>query len=255
MNTIDRIFRRNALNGEVSVEAIAAARRRFKIRLVPTIPLAVLILTALVAVFAPWIAPHSQTTGSLSVSMTPPVWVDGGTKEHLLGTDLYGRDQLSRIIYGARVSLLVAFAVLGLVSAVGLALGIVAGFFGGIWDALIMRVVDIVLSFPPLLVAIVLAVVVGASFGNVVLIISLFYWTIIARLVRGETLAIKAAEFVTLARVAGASNFRIMYKHIFPNLIPTILVITTLQISTVILFEAALSFLGVGIPPRILHGA
>ena len=249
MKAAKKSFLRNAITGEASIEAIGAERRRFRIRLVPTIPVAILIIAVLVAILAPWLAPHSPTKNSLSNSMIPPVWVDGGNSQFLLGTDIFGRDQLSRLVYGARVSLSVSLAVLGLVSVVGVVLGLVAGFFGGIADGLIMRIVDIILSFPPLLIAIVLAVVFGSSFGFVVLIIALFYWTIITRQVRGETLAIKAQDFITLARISGASNLRIMFKHILPNVLPTIMVITTLQVGTVILFEASLSFLGVGIPP------
>ena len=249
MNAARKSFKLNALPGEASIEVIGAKRRKFKIRLIPIIPLIILIIAVLVAILAPWLAPHDPTENSLSDTMTPPVWLDGGSSQFLLGTDLFGRDQLSRMIYGARVSLSVSFAVLGLVSVVGVILGLVAGFFGGIVDGLIMRIVDIVLSFPPLLIAIVLAVVFGSSFGFVVLIIALFYWTIVARQVRGETLAIKAQDYIILARVSGASNLRIMFKHVLPNVLPTIMVITTLQVGTVILFEASLSFLGVGIPP------
>ena len=249
MNAISKLLRRNARAGEASIEVIAAERRKFKIQLIPTIPAAILIMAVLVAILAPWLAPHSPTKNSLSDSMMPPAWIDGGSSQFLLGTDLFGRDQVSRLVYGARVSLSVSFAVLGLVSMVGVGLGLLAGFIGGIVDGLIMRVVDIILSFPPLLIAIVLAVVFGSSFGYVVLIIALFYWTIIARQVRGETLALKTQDFVTMARITGASNRRIMFKHILPNALPTILVITTLQVGTVILFEASLSFLGVGIPP------
>ena len=249
MVALNKIFRRNAVTvtGEASVEA--ARRRRFPIPLMPTIPAAILIVAVSVAILAPWIAPHDPLRTSLRDSMTPPVWSEGGNSSHLLGTDLHGRDQLSRLIHGARVSLTASFMVLGMVSVVGVTLGIASGFFGGIWDAVIMRAVDIFLAVPALLIAILMAVVFGASFTNVVIIISLFYWTIIARQVRAETLALKTQDFVILARVTGASNLRIMFKHLLPNVIPTILVITTLQIGTVILFESSLSFLGVGIPP------
>ena len=145
--------------------------------------------------------------------------------------------------------MLVAGFVLLIATTIGVTLGTLSGYFGGKPDAIIMRMVDIFLSFPPLLIAIVFSVIYGPSFRNVIIVISAFYWAITARQVRAESLAIKAQDFVTLARIAGASHLRIMVKHILPNVMPTVLVITTLQVGTVIIFEASLSFLGVGIPP------
>lgn len=224
-------------------------RRRFRFSPVPAIPALIIILTVLVAIFANFLAPENPNEGELIDSLTPPIFVEGGTTEHWLGTDLQGRDILSRLIFGARISITVSLAVLTLATIVGVSLGIAAGFFGGIWDLGIMRFVDVVLSFPPLLIAIVFAVIFGPSFQNVILIITLFYWPLTARQVRAEVLALKVQEYVALARVAGASNFRIMFRHILPSVIPTVLVITTLQVGAVIIFEASLSFLGVGVPP------
>ena len=225
------------------------ARRRIRVPLVPTIPAIIVGVLILTAIFADLIAPHSPTLNSLIDSMNPPFFAQGGSTQFLLGTDIFGRDILSRLIYGARISVTVAFCVLGLATAVGVSLGVIAGYFGGVADAVISRVIDITISFPPLLVAIVLAVVFGPSFTNVVLITTLFYWPLTARQVRGEVLALKHQDFVVLARVGGASNLRIMRKHILPSVLPTVLVITTLQVGAVIIFEASLSFLGVGVPP------
>jgi peptide/nickel transport system permease protein len=233
----------------VAQPAGRVARRRISVPVVPAVSGFIVALLAVAAIFADVLAPHDPTLNSLIDSMNPPAFVQGGSREFLLGTDVFGRDILSRLIYGARISMSVAFCVLGLATAVGVSLGVIAGYFGGVVDALISRVIDITISFPPLLVAIVLAVVFGPSFTNVVLITTLFYWPLTARQVRGEVLALKHQDFVVLARVGGASNLRIMRKHILPSVLPTVLVITTLQVGAVIIFEASLSFLGVGVPP------
>ena len=240
--------------GGVKPEASGLARaaslwRVLDLPLLPGISLGFILLIILTAIFAPWLAPHSERLGSLSVSLTPPIYQDGGTWTYALGTDLQGRDQLSRLIYGARITVVVVGAVLFFKTIIGIGLGLLAGYFGGFWDSVIMSVVDIMLAFPSFLLAILLAVVVGPSFTNVVFILSLFLWPPTARQVRAEVLALKTQEFVTLARCAGASNARLMLRHIMPGVVPTVLVITTLQVGNIILFEAALSFLGVGIPP------
>ena len=244
----NRVLRRTDSNS-TDLVGIARRRKRFRIGLMPTIPAVVLLITLAGAVLAPWLAPYDPVHTSLRDSMLPPAWADGGSMSHPLGTDVFGRDQISRLLYGARVSLSASFLVLGLATSVGVVLGLISGYFGKFWDILIMRVVDLFLAVPALLIAIVMAVIFGPSFLNVVIIIALFYWTIIARQVRGEVLSIREQDYVILARTAGASNLRIMFKHILPNVFPTIVVITTLQIGTVILFESSLSFLGVGIPP------
>lgn len=230
---------------------------------VPTVPLTIVGIFLFLAVFANFVSPHDPRESNLSASLSPPFWVgessfeiagfsftkEGGSMTYLLGTDLHGRDIFSRMIHGSRIAVLVSGMVLAIATTIGVSLGISSGYFGGKADAIIMRLVDIMLAFPPLLIAIVFSVVYEPSFRNVIIVISALYWAITARQVRAEALAIKAQDFVTLARVAGASHVRIMWKHILPNVIPTVLVITTLQVGTVILFEASLSFLGVGIPP------
>jgi peptide/nickel transport system permease protein len=212
----------------------------------PGLILAALVLTAL---FAPFLAPHSPTAGDITQKLIPPVWSEGGGWEHPLGTDRFGRDVLSRIIYGSRISLAVSLIAIGVAGTLGTALGLIAGYRGGLTDVILMRLTDVGLSLPIILIAVVMVAVSEPSFGNVVLVIALLLWPRFARQMRGETLAIKQQDFVALAVVAGRSSWWIMSRHIFPNLVPTLLVITTLQVGYVILLEGTLSFLGVGVPP------
>ncbi len=175
--------------------------------------------------------------------------MEGGSSEHPLGTDRFGRDVLSRIVYGSRISLAVSLIAIGVAGTFGTALGLIAGYRGGATDALLMRLTDIALSLPTILIAVVLVAVSEPSFRNVVLVIALLLWPRFARQMRGETLAIKEQDFVALAVVAGRSSAWIVSRHIFPNVVPTLLVISTLQVGYVILLEGTLSFLGVGVPP------
>lgn len=171
-----------------------------------------------------------------------------GSTKYLLGTDKNGMDIFSRLIYGARLALVVSLMGIVVSGIIGSSLGILAGYYGGILDAIIMRLVDVSLSISLVLIALVLAAVRGPSIDNVLVVICLFLWSRYARLVRGETLQLKSQDFIARAQVAGASNFRIMFKHIFPNLANTIIVLATLQIGFVIILEASLSFLGAGVP-------
>ena len=173
----------------------------------------------------------------------------GGNMTHLLGTDKQGRDILSRIIYGARISLTVAALSIFLAGLVGTTLGLMAGYFGCNIDHVVMRTVDICLSMPAILFALVLAVVLGPSFQTVTIVIVTIFWSRYARLVRGETLAIKSQDFVARSRVAGASSLRVIVRHIFPNVVNTIIVLATLEVGQVILLESTLSFLGAGTTP------
>jgi peptide/nickel transport system permease protein len=209
----------------------------------------VLLALCLVGLLAPLIAPHSPMQGSLGEKLRPPAWMTGGQWAHPLGTDLLGRDILSRVFYGARTSLAVAALAVVVAGTLGTVLGLISGYFGGVVDAIIMRVTDIALSLPLILVAIVLAAALGTSFGNVILVIVLLLWPRYARQVRGETLSIRERDFVALARIANCSHVRIIWRHIFPSVLPTLLVLVTLQAGYIVLLESTLSFLGVGIPP------
>lgn len=173
----------------------------------------------------------------------------GGSTEFLLGTDHLGRDLLSRVIHGARISLIVSLVTLGVGGILGVILGLMAGWYGGWTDEFLMRLVDIILSLPLILVALVLVVAVGQSLEIIVVVLALWIWPRFARMVRGEVLQLKTMDYVALARVAGASTTRILLKHLFPGTINTLIVVATLQVGIVILVEATLSFLGAGVPP------
>ncbi len=203
----------------------------------------------LTAVLAPLLAPQSPTEADISQKLIPPAWMDRGTWEHPLGTDRFGRDVLSRIIYGSQISLVVSLIAIGVAGTVGTALGLISGYRGGLTDSILMRLTDIGLSLPTILIAVVLVAVSEPSFRNVVFVIALLLWPRFARQMRGETLAVKEQDFVALAVVAGRSSAWIIRRHVFPNVVPTLLVISTLQVGYVILLEGTLSFLGVGVPP------
>jgi peptide/nickel transport system permease protein len=211
----------------------------------------IFILTALVvaAVFAPYLAPHDPTAGDITQKLIPPVWMEGGDSSHPLGTDRFGRDIVSRVIHGSRISLIVSLIAIGVAGTLGTLLGLISGYRGGALDAILMRLTDVGLSLPTILIAVVMVAVSEPSFRNVILVIALLLWPRFARQIRGETLAVKEQDFVALAVVAGRSSAWIISRHIFPNVVPTLLVISTLQVGYVILLEGTLSFLGVGVPP------
>jgi peptide/nickel transport system permease protein len=222
---------------------------RVRSRELPWFAGAILIALVVTAAFAPYLAPQSPTDGDITQKLIPPFWMEHGEGGHPLGTDRFGRDVLSRVIYGSRISLIVSLLAIGLSGTFGTALGLISGYRGGLTDSLLMRFADIGLSLPTILIAVVLVAVSEPSFQNVVLVISLLLWPRFARQIRGETLAVKEQDFVALAVVAGRSNIWIISRHIFPNVVPTLLVISTLQVGYVILLEGTLSFLGVGVPP------
>jgi peptide/nickel transport system permease protein len=201
------------------------------------------------AVFAPLLAQHDPYVGTLADRLLPPAWLPGGNGAYLLGTDVLGRDILSRLLYGARVSLLVAALAVAAAAVAGSTIGIVAGYVGGWLDALLMRVVDLAISLPMILIALLVGVLLGPSLTNIVVIIGLVLWSQFARMARNETLRISQLGYVDLARAAGCSSLRIMIEHILPNIAGPLIVLATLQIGVVIIMEASLSFLGVGVPP------
>ncbi|HUO62997.1 MAG TPA: ABC transporter permease [Terriglobales bacterium] len=215
----------------------------------PWIPSAILGTIALVAIFANVLAPYNPEVGVLGERFRPPAWQYGGSEAHLLGTDHVGRDVLSRLIFGARVSMVVGFTAVIVAGVLGTTLGILSGYLGGWVDQVIMRVTDTWLALPALTFAIFLAAVVGPSEMNIVIILGAVYWTRYARVIRGEVLSLRERDFVRLAIVAGCSKKTIMRRHILPNVLNSAIVLGTLMLGVVIVTEAALSFLGVGVPP------
>ncbi len=213
------------------------------------------------SVFAGWVSPHNPfdlATLELGDARLPPAWSAEGSTKYLLGTDDQGRDILSAVIYGARISLIVGVVSVVLSVAVGVVLGLLAGFFGGWLDSFLMRVCDVMLSFPPILVALLIAGVGRAlfpgaheslAFGVLIISISLTGWVQYARTVRGSTLVERNKEYVQAARVTGVAPLRIMLRHVLPNVMGPVMVLATIQVATAIITEATLSFLGVGVPP------
>jgi len=213
------------------------------------------------ALFANWIAPHNPfdlATLDLMNARLPPMWQEGGTSQFVLGTDDQGRDILSALMYGARISLAVGLASVVLSVLIGVTLGLLAGFLGGWIDAFLMRLCDVMLSFPPILIALLIAGVGRAmfpnahetlAFGVLIISITLAGWVQYARTVRGSTLVERSKEYVQAARVTGVAPLRIMGRHVLPNVMGPVLVLATIQVATAIITEATLSFLGVGAPP------
>ncbi len=216
----------------------------------PIIWVAILILLGVCAAFAPWVAPYNPVRDAdFTAVRVPPFWQDGGSTAHLLGTDPVGRDVLSRVIHGARVSLMVATVAIVSGTIVGTALGLVSGFMGGQVDEVIMRFVDMWLSLPFILLALVIAIAMGQSYGVMFLLLALISWTGFVRPVRGEVLSLKTRDYVEAARIAGSSTTRILIKHILPGVTSTVIVLATLRAGGLVLAESILSYLGVGIPP------
>ena len=232
-----------------AAESAVAGRSVSDRRWPPMVPLAIVAALVLCALLAPLLAPRSPVEGSLGERLIPPLGMEGSRSGHWLGTDRHGRDTLSRLLYGARISLAVSVVGITLTGTIGGFIGLFAGFLGGWVETLLMRLVDISLSLPGILIAVLLSVVFEPSFTNVIIVVVFLLWPSYARLARGETLGIKQQDFVALARVAGCSSLIIMLRPIVPNLAPSILVLATLHVGYVIVLEAALSFLGVGIPP------
>ncbi len=213
------------------------------------IPVAVLLLLVIMAIFASLLAPYPYDEIAMSERLMPPFFLEGGSTSHLLGTDNLGRDVLSRVIYGAQISLSVSVIVIAITASIGTVLGIISGYLGGRTDAFLMRITDISLAFPAILIALLLAATIGPGYWTVVLAISILGWAPYARLIRGEALRLREADFVAQARIIGASPLRIMFRHIFPNIINPLIIMVTLSVGMVILTEAVLSYLGAGIPP------
>lgn len=234
----------------LSVIATSVARlgrwpRQARLSRLPWIPISVLAALVVCAAFAPLLAPHDPTDLDVLNAKMPP----GKTLTNPLGTDTLGRDMLSRLIYGARTSVLISLVALGTGAFIGTLLGLISGYKGGWVDALITRFADAALGFPSILVAMIIVVFLGVGIENIVLAVALTVWARFTRMIRGDVLSIKERDFVMLARIAGVSTPMVILRHIFPNVVNTLMVLTSLQVGQVILLEASLSFLGLGLPP------
>lgn len=219
------------------------------IRRWPIIPGVILTTLALCAIFAPILAPHDPLFSVLRDRNTVPMWYDDGSSEYIIGADPLGRDLLSRIVYGARVSLTLALGALVIGLTAGTVVGIVAGYGGGLIDEILMRLVDVSLAVPFILVALVVVIALGQSYTTMFAILAFSTWGAFARQVRGEVLQLKEMDYVALARVAGASPVRISIKHLMPGLANTLIVVATFRAGLIIMTESVLSFLGAGVPP------
>lgn len=208
--------------------------------------LIIVVAVVLIAILAPVLAPHDPAQTNVVDRLLPPFWL-GGTMEFPLGTDNLGRDILSRIIFGSRISLLVGVSAVLLAGAIGMTLGLIAGYYGKFWDFIIMRTVDSLLAIPNILFMLIILAVMGPSLITLILVLGGTSWVVYARMVRSETLSVKERDYVRSARAIGAKNGRIIMKYILPNVISSFIVIATLNVATTIILEASLSFLGLGI--------
>lgn len=209
----------------------------------------VVLLFLMMAIFAPWIAPQDPNESDLLRRLQAPVWMEGGQWAYPLGCDGLGRDLLSRIIYGSRVSIFIGAAVIFIATAIGVVAGLLSGYLRGWVDTVISRVVDILLAFPYLLFAIGLMAMMGPGLQNIILALAYKEWVIPCRLVRGETMALREVEYIEAARAVGASSLYIMSREILPNIMSSVIVVSTLRMAHVIILEASLSFLGIGVQP------
>jgi peptide/nickel transport system permease protein len=254
------------IGADRSIAAVRAARRSYRVlRDLPMVPMLILGVLASVAVLAPVIAPHSKldpvkptreqcqakfsTPDCPYVDNAPPFWSPGGALDTPLGTDFLGRDVLSRLMYGARISLIVALTGTLFAGAIGTVLGVLAGYMGRWWDEIIMRITDAWLTLPSLVFAILLSSVRGPGLWNVVLILALVFWSRYSRAVRGEVLTLRERDFVKLAEINGIGKLTIVWRHLIPNVMNTVMVLFSLQVGVAVIIEASLSFLGVGVPP------
>ncbi|MCD4720432.1 MAG: ABC transporter permease [Desulfobacula sp.] len=210
---------------------------------------AIVIFAIILSIFSPYFAPHDPNKTNLFLRLQAPAWMEGGNWSHPLGADHLGRDILSRIIYGTRVSIIVGFSVIFIATAIGILLGLMAGYLKGKFDLVISTIVDILLGFPYLIFAIALMAAMGPGFQNIILALVYKEWVIPCRVVRGETLAVKEIEYVEAAQAIGASKFHIMLKEILPNILSPVIVVATTRMATVIILESSLSFLGLGVQP------
>jgi peptide/nickel transport system permease protein len=210
---------------------------------------AIMLLIVGSAILAPWLAPFDPLSVNIRHRLAPPAWLEGGTPQHLLGTDQIGRDLLSRMIFGGRVSLIVGVSSVLISASIGVLLGLTAGYFGARVDWTVMTLINVTLTFPFVLLALAVIAVLGPSLTNMIFVLGVAGWPIYARVIRAETMALREREFIVAARALGMSHVRVMLGQILPNLVSAITVIATLQVAQVIILESFLSFLGLGIQP------
>ena len=234
---------------EASESPLRLSWRRFMADRFAVAAAGVVILFVLTALFAPWISPHDPNDSDLLRRLQPPVWMEGGEWAYALGCDALGRDLLSRIIHGTRISIFIGAAVVLIATGLGIVTGLLSGYLGGWVDSVISRVVDILLAFPYLLFAIGLMAMMGPGLQNIIIALAYKEWVIPCRLVRGETLALRSVEYVEAARAVGASPRYIMLREILPNILSPVIVVSTIRMAHVIILEASLSFLGIGVQP------
>ena len=236
-----------------SLEGVALSERRLKLaklfRRIPKAAAFIIFLLLVCAIFSPLIAPHDPIEQNLPNTLKPPCWQKGGSFTYVLGTDNLGRDILSRIIYGARVSVIVGFAGVLVSGMVGTFLGVVAGYFGGKIDSVIMRLTDIMLSLPYILIAIAIIGAIGPSLTNIIIVLGVTQWVGYTRIIRFEAMTLSRSEFIEMAVISGTRWWRILLIHILPNVLNSAVVLGTLDVGKMIIFEAALSFLGLGVKP------
>jgi peptide/nickel transport system permease protein len=238
----------DSLRSPDAAREIARRHRRARWRRMPLVSMAILALVVIVAIVGPLLGSIDPFSGTLSTALKPPIWMDGGTWANPLGTDQLGRDVLSRLVVGARMTLLVAICGVVGSALVGTAIGLVAGYFGGWIDAVLMRITDATLAIPLLVLGLALATTLGPGIVNVVVVVTAVSWAFFARLVRGEVLHVRRLEFVLAAQIAGIPRRRILARHVLPNVLAPILVMSSLQIGNTIILAASLSFLGLGVP-------
>ncbi len=236
----------------VVAPGLPAPRRSIAFRrLAALLGAAIVGTTLLIAIFAPYLMPHDPFAQDLGLRMIPPAWMDGGQPAHLLGTDQIGRDYLSRLIYGARISLLIGVLTVVVSGAIGITLGIVGGFYGGRTDDVVMFLITCRLSIPLILVALTVVALVGSSLAVVILTLGLLLWERFAVVARTTTMQVRNLDYIAAAEAAGASHLRVLTREVFPNIAHHLLVVATLEMALAILLEAALSFLGLGVPPPL----
>jgi len=236
----------------VIAPGLPAPRRSIAFRrLAALLGAAIVGTTLLIAIFAPYLMPHDPFAQDLGLRMIPPAWMDGGQPAHLLGTDQIGRDYLSRLIYGARISLLIGVLTVVVSGAIGITLGIVGGFYGGRTDDVVMFLITCRLSIPLILVALTVVALVGSSLAVVILTLGLLLWERFAVVARTTTMQVRNLDYIAAAEAAGASHLRVLTREVLPNIAHHLLVVATLEMALAILLEAALSFLGLGVPPPL----